>query len=373
MDAQPNAPLPHPLPDTAVAASVRMRLQRTWPAVVALYLLAPVVAELLSGSTPPRDWNNVGGVVLTVGLYGSGALLAREIVRSRGLSWGNLALLGVAYGALEEGMAYQSWFNPSWTPPPDAARALAVNWTFVVGFTSIHTTLSILTSIVLAEAFFPTLATRPWLGRAGRIAFTVWLGLVVLVLFLTYGFVNFRGKGYDHPPVSYVLAPTIFVVCLLLGTFARIPRVQAVGSRRLPRLWFLRLMGILGGFVVLVNLFILRNLIPIPVIPITLILATDLLGVYLVRRWARRPGWGMRQRLALVSGVMGVFIVFAPVVEFLIPTPALTGITVVNLLALAGLIFLAYRVARFEHAPNAPADLPMAPIPPMPPAILAGP
>ena len=81
---------------------------------------------MLAGSTPPLMWNNVGGVILTTGLYGSGALLARELIRRRGLGWSNLALLGAAYGVLEEGLALQSWFNPTWANPPDAARFLGV-------------------------------------------------------------------------------------------------------------------------------------------------------------------------------------------------------------------------------------------------------
>jgi hypothetical protein len=331
-------------PSVAAESSPRS----TWLAVVALYLLAPVVAELLTGSTPPLAWNNVGGVVLTVGLYGSGALLAREIVCARRLSWANLAILGIAYGVLEEGMAYQSWFNPRWTPPPDAARALDVNWTFVVGFTSIHVVLSIITSIVLAEALFPRLASRPWLGPASRIAFTVWLGLVVLVLALSYGFAIYHGRGYDHPPASYVIAPAVFVACLLMGTLLRIPPERSQGSRRPPGYWSLRIAGFLGGGVVLVNLLFLRVALPIHVLPIAFIVATDVLGVSLVRRWARCPGWGMSQRLALVSGVMGVFIVFSPVFEFVIPNRNMTGLTLVNLLALGGLIFLAHQVARYE-------------------------
>src|SRR5579875_299963 len=347
MDAQATPLLERP-PGSPMATGVQR--QRTWPAIFALYLIAPLVAEFLSGSTPPLAWNNLGGVMLTAGLYGSGALLAREIVRARGLGWANLAILGIAYGALEEGISYQSWFNPRWTPPPDAARAFAVNWTFVTAFTSIHVTLSILTSIVLAEALFPTIAARSWLGRMGRIAFTVWLGLIVLVLFVTYGFHNYYGKSYDHPPVTCAIAPAIFLACLLLGSFIRIPPVQPVGSEEPPSLWLLRLMGFLGAFVVLFTLFVLRNLLPIHILPIAFILATDALGVYLVRWWARRPGWGMRHRLALVSGVLGVFIVFSPVLALLIRDLNMILLALANLLALGGLIVLARRVACFESA-----------------------
>lgn len=345
---QPLALSQHITDAATSSAPASTRRARTWPAVVALFLLAPLVAELLSGSTPPLAWNNVGGVLLTISLYGSGALLAREIVRRRGLGWGNLALLGAAYGVLEEGVAFQSWFNPGWTPPPDAARYFEVNWTFATAFTSIHTALSVLTSVVLAEALFPGLAARPWLGRKGAAAFTLLLGLVVAVLIFSYGFTIYHGKGYDHPPVSYALAPALFLLLLTLGAFVRIPVTQPAGTRRAPRLWYLRIAGFIGAFVVLLNLFLLRVILPVPLIPIALILATDLLAIYLVRRWARRPGWGMQHRLALASGVMGVFIVFSPVFEFLIPNQNMTGLTLTNLVALGGLVFLAYHVARSE-------------------------
>lgn len=203
---------------------------------------------------------------------------------------------------------------------------------------------------MLAEALFPGLAARPWLGRKRATAFTLLLGVLVALLIFSYGLTIYRGKGYDHPPLSYALAPVLFLLFLTLGTFVRIRAAQPTGIRRPPRLWFLRIAGFLGAFAVLLNLFLLRVILPIPLIPIALILATDLLAIYLVRRWARRPGWGMQQRLALASGVMGVFIVFSPVFEFLIPNQNMTGLTLANLIALGGLIFLAYRVARYEAA-----------------------
>ncbi len=143
---EPPGSTPH-TPSLQQLAQPSSRPQRTWPAVLTLYLLAPIIAEMLTGSTPPLMWNNVGGVILTTGLYGSGALLARELVRRRELGWGNLALLGVAYGVLEEGMAVQSWFNPTWVDPPDRLRLFEMNWTLALAFTTIHVTLSIMSSV----------------------------------------------------------------------------------------------------------------------------------------------------------------------------------------------------------------------------------
>ena len=45
-------------------------------AVLSLYLLAPAVGEMLSGSTPPLMFINPVTLFILCGLYGSGALLA---------------------------------------------------------------------------------------------------------------------------------------------------------------------------------------------------------------------------------------------------------------------------------------------------------
>ncbi len=235
--------------------------QRTWPAVLTLYFLAPAIAEMLTGSTPPLMWNNVGGIILTTGLYGSGAILARELIRRRGLGWSNLALLGAAYGVLEEGIAVQSWFNPNWGDPPDHSRLFEVNWTLALVFTTIHVTLSIMSSVVIAEALFPQQAERPWLGRKGLVGFILWLGLVTSWLFVSYGFLLYRGKGYDHPPVTYGIALLFFALFLWLGLRRHITSVSATARPRdtvrpAPRLWTVRLAAFAAAFAVLVNLFI---------------------------------------------------------------------------------------------------------------------
>ncbi len=50
-------------------------------AVLSLYVLAPAIGEMLSGSTPPLMFINPVTLFILCGLYGSGAPLAREAVR----------------------------------------------------------------------------------------------------------------------------------------------------------------------------------------------------------------------------------------------------------------------------------------------------
>src|SRR5437870_3168138 len=46
--------------------------------LLALILLSPVIAEMLSGSTPPIEWLNPIGVLFLIWLYGAGVLVMRE-------------------------------------------------------------------------------------------------------------------------------------------------------------------------------------------------------------------------------------------------------------------------------------------------------
>jgi hypothetical protein len=83
------------------AASTRANetmLQRIAPALV-LFLLAPLIAEVLFGATPIT---RIGALIPVVPLYGGGALLIRELARRRGGGWARIALLGAAYAIVEE-------------------------------------------------------------------------------------------------------------------------------------------------------------------------------------------------------------------------------------------------------------------------------
>ena len=143
--------------------------------VLALLVLAPLLGEVLPGSTPPLALlTNPFAVAYNLALYGGGALVVRELIRRRALGWANLLLLGAAYGVLEEGLVVTSWFNPLW---PDTVflhgrgSLLGINWIWALGLTLFHMVVSLAASITLAEALFPEGADRPWLPGCGLAAF----------------------------------------------------------------------------------------------------------------------------------------------------------------------------------------------------------
>lgn len=64
-----------------------------------LFLLPAIIAELLYGSTPIT---NLTPLVPEILVYGSAALLIRELVRRRGTGWLGIVLLGIAFAVAQE-------------------------------------------------------------------------------------------------------------------------------------------------------------------------------------------------------------------------------------------------------------------------------
>ena len=73
--------------------------------VIVLFILSPVIAELLSGSTPASQ---PIPLIIESLFYGPGVLLIREFARRNNLGWILIILLGVAFGIIEEGLLVHS-------------------------------------------------------------------------------------------------------------------------------------------------------------------------------------------------------------------------------------------------------------------------
>ena len=195
-------------------ASRRVGRGGRWKAVLFLSLLSPLLAELLSGSSPPSEFFRPAAFFSLWTFYGGGALLVRELWVRWGRGIGRLMLLGMAYGAVEEGLVIKSWFDPRYydlAAFTDYGRLAGVNLPWAVWLTVFHTLMSITAPILLAEACFPSLRGRRWLGRRGR-----WL---VLVLFLASAGLLFVGVDPYRPPLWPYLGAALLV--LGMGVAAR--------------------------------------------------------------------------------------------------------------------------------------------------------
>jgi hypothetical protein len=300
--------------------------QRTWLAILTLFFLSPFIAEVITGSTPPLQLLSLFPWLTLPTFYGPGALLAREIVRRRGWGWENLFVLGMAYGILEEGIQNQSWFNFT-SHSPNAGyqhygEFFQTNWLWALNLTMYHTVMSIILPIIIVELLFPQIAKQPWVGTKGRFGLGVLLGVVTIGVGFLTAFKFYAREGYTHPPViPYLIAIVLMLSLFLVGSRIPLHLPSIVSSRTVPRLWTVRMMmwAITVGNFLLV--FIGKGFhIPF-VFTLLLTLAYDGVALRWVYVLSARPGWNASYRLAVASGIIAFYMIFALLLEFAVGYP----------------------------------------------------
>lgn len=279
---------------------------RRFMPVVALFLISPLIAEIIFGATP---LSNIQAILVVAPLYGAGALLIREIVRWRGGGWGRIALLGVAYAILEEGIALQSMFNPDlFNAGAYGGQAFGINWVWSEWTIGYHTLWSIMIPILLAELLFPDRRSLPWLGRVGTAIVGVLYGLAVLahsVIFRFFVAPNFRTPL--HLMIGAGVAVVALVALALSGEPVPVEPLPDEPMRDAPSPW-------IAGIAAFVASGLWFGLLHLPQVLRSgvLVLVPMLLGVALVvgsilvlRNWtAPDRRWTDLHRLALVMGTV---------------------------------------------------------------------
>jgi hypothetical protein len=199
-----------------------------WRALVLLLVLPPVLAEMLTGSSPPARFFHPVGTPVLVLLYGGGALLIREARARWGLQW-SLALLGIAYGVLEEGLMIHSFFNHNHVDIHELSRYgafLGVQWPWTLMVTFVHATISTVIPITIVETTWPELRSSPLLKQRGIVLLSVGLALVTVFFWVV---VLRQQVGHPDPyrPDPLVLLNTAAVIAglVLLAWWFRGSRV----------------------------------------------------------------------------------------------------------------------------------------------------
>jgi hypothetical protein len=316
---------------------------------LALFFLSPMVGELLSGSSPPAEFFNPFGLLILCALYGSGAILARELVVRWKKGWLSLLVIGAAYGIVEEGLMVKSFFDPNWVdlgPLGAYGRFGGVNWVWSVDLTIYHAVFSITIPVLLSQRMFPHWESRPWLSRRG-------MSLLALLLAADVAFGFLALTPYRPPAVPYMLAAA--TAAGLIALARRLPAGQpaAVEPGRGPsgpRAF------LLGGFAATIGFFALTWVAPNTAIPPVVLIALTLAYAALVWRLGRRMGRSQTlppmQQLAAASGALGFFILLAPLQEIDATRPDNTaGMALVGLAAALFLVVLARRT-RPEGRPD---------------------
>jgi hypothetical protein len=313
-----------------------------WPALT-LFFLAPAIGELLSGSSPPAEFFNPFTLFLLAALYGSGALLIRELRIRWNKGWPTVLLLGAAYAIVEEGWLVKSFFNPNWVDIGllgSYGRWAGVNWVWCLHLTNYHAVFSISIPILLVELLFPGQRAEPWVGRKGQLA----LGLLLLGDVLL-GF--FFLTPYRPPAIAYLLSilAVIFLYRLAQKLPARITHTPDASDRPAARLRWFRLVG----FAATLALFIIDWGWPALHLPVLLTILANIglvaMVIWSVRWLSHHGAWGDEQRLALASGALFFFVLLAPLQQLDSTRPDnTTGMTLVGLAALTLIVWLWRRV-----------------------------
>lgn len=306
---------------------------------LALFLLAPTIGELLSGSSPPSEFLNPVGFALLAGLYGSGALLMRELAFRWKRGYASLLVLGAAYGIIEEGLMVKSFFDPSW---PDLGllgvfgRWEGVNWVWAEMLTVYHAVFSITIPVQLTELACPLQRDQPWASRRPLAALAVILATTVLI-----GFVFLT--PYRPPGFPYLLAAAATV--LLMSFARRLPRrLTEGGSKPLPRPLWLGAAGFSWSLGFFLNFWALPHVTPWPGL---VMLSGGILTLgfaFFLKRFDWKPSHRLH-RWALAAGVLSFLILLAPLQELdATRTDNPRGMAFVGLAFLLGLLWLRRRI-----------------------------
>jgi hypothetical protein len=274
-----------------------------------LLVLAPVISEVLSGST---RLSILFVLIPEIMVWGGGALLARELVRRWRAGAASLLCLGLALSVAEEFLIQQTSIAPLPFPgaTADFARFWGVNWLyllFMLGFESVWV---VLIPVQITELIFPDRRDQPWLRPRGLIA--------TCIVFLVGSRVAWYGWTQQarprlhaapyHPPAALILiglaaiAALIFAAYLLRGH----SRSGQIDSRQPANHW---LIGF-KAFIFAAAWFELIGLIfaPHPGVAVWIPLVAGsiwaLIAFAIVRYWSAAKDWRDIHRFALSFGAV---------------------------------------------------------------------
>jgi hypothetical protein len=323
------------------------RLDRMAPALT-LAFFAPMFAEVLPGAT---RFSSLFVFPIEMAVWGGGAVMARALVRSRGLGWWSLLFLGLALAVAEEFVVQQTSIAPmvirlkgeTW------ARAFDLNYVYLIWALIYESVWVVLLSTVATELMFRDRREQTWLNRSGFI--------VTAVLFLIGCFFAWfswtqiaRTKVFHQPPFTPPLHWLLFAaaaIVLLILAALRSPKRFVTRTLAPPPPW---LLGILSGlwailwFGLAVLAFgIAPHLWPAAVVGAALLVT--LLLLWFVPCWVADSGWSRSHDYALLAGGLCGSMAVSFVAFLGPPTIDLWFKIFVDLTAVVWLVWLGRRLA----------------------------
>jgi hypothetical protein len=275
---------------------------------VALWFIAPIIGELVSGSAPLNEYISPFSILMLGMLYGSGAILIREFTVRLRKGWLSLLLLGLAYGIYEEGLVVRSFFDPNWVDLDNLGvygRVAGVNWVWTEHLMIFHAVISIMASITMAHILFPARRSEPWVGTRGL----TW-NLFAFFAMLPIGALL---NAYDAPD-AWLGASWLVIVLLVIAAWRAQSSLIPARPTALPRprrLWWIGLLGTFGH--IFITYFTAEKGSPHFMVSMLIVALFDLSALWLIlHSTANASAWDDRHRFALIAGALSVFLILGP-------------------------------------------------------------
>lgn len=268
--------------------------KRNLIAIVALFFVAPLVAEYLLGDLPLKL---LPALIILAPAYGGGAVLIRETARRAGRGWPTMLTLGAAYTLIAEGLTTQSLFNHDYLKIHmhllDHAYipALGIGAWWTLFMFNLHTFWSMGVSIALVEALFPAEADTPWLGRVGD-----WVVGLIFALGIAANFGLGFKQNHFVATTAQLIVTAVLSVLLIVFAFLIPARRSRVADGVAPSPWLtgaialvlgsgVMFMPPMWGWAATVAMF-----------------AIDAVFLILVWVFSRQSGWNALHVLSLAAG-----------------------------------------------------------------------
>lgn len=283
-------------------------------AIWTLIVLAPFIAEVLSGSTRLSVLFVFIPEMMT---WGVGALLCRELARRWRAGGTSLLLLGLALSVAEEFLIQQTSLAPLPFPGSHAeyGRVWGVNlvWLlFMMGFESVWV---VVVPVQVTELMFGSRARAPWLRTKGLVVCCVVFVLGCRIAW--YGWTQQArprlGAAAYHPPtVLLALGVGLILALIWLAYLLRgVGRGEENDGRGGVPAWVAGVAAFVGGaawWAVITQVFVPRPIQPWWLVVVAAIVWAAV-AYALFGAWPSRAAWGLRHRWAAAFGAtLGVMI-----------------------------------------------------------------
>ena len=290
--------------------------KRSWFAsmlpALTLMIVAPAVAELMSGAT---RLSSAFVFPLEMLVWGSGAVFARYFVRKFRLGWFNLVLLALALAMAEELLIQQTSFASLVVQIQHqeygrvAVLGSGFNYVYFVWALLYEAILVVCVPVAIVELMFPERRDSGWLN--------IWGMIPMILLFVPASFAAWYGwnivarqkvfhlEPYHLPQTLAVISAAVIAATLLIAV-GPTRRLIAGHARPMtpPHPVFLFILSIAAMAVIFVIEVLAFGLKPDlhPAIPVVAGIVLGLLCIRLVPAWQASPKWSTWHTIALSYG-----------------------------------------------------------------------